>query len=135
MPFIVDASVVAAWLLPDESSASADIALDRMADDDPIAPDLLVHEIRNILLMAERRGRIEPDDVLVAMMRFDQSAIELLGEGNHLSIIDCARKYQLSGYDAAYLSLAMETGAPLATLDAKLIAAAHDAGVDLVSSK
>lgn len=132
MPFVVDASVVAAWLLPDESSPYADAVLDRTADDDPIAPDLLVHEIRNILIMAERRGRIEAEDVFVALMRFDQSAIEMLGNDTHLGVLDHARKYQLSGYGAAYLNLAMEARVPLATLDEKLIAAARDAGVELI---
>ena len=40
----------------------------------------------------------------------------------------------LSGYDAAYLELALRTGLPLATRDAALVRAAKAAGVALFSA-
>ena len=43
-----------------------------------------------------------------------------------------AAKYQLTGYDAAYLALAMSTSLPLATFDDKLQGAAQAAGVKLI---
>ena len=133
MPFVIDASVVAAWLLPDETSPGADTVLERTVDDTPLAPDLLLHEIRNILLMAERRGRIEPDDVHIALKRFDQLSIERAGDLDHIRVVDCARRHTLSAYDAAYLALAIETECPLATLDRKLMVAAGSEGVELLS--
>jgi predicted nucleic acid-binding protein len=45
------------------------------------------------------------------------------------SILDLARRYRLSSYDASYLELALRAGLPLATLDADLAKAARKAGV------
>ena len=133
MPFVTDASVVAAWLLPDETNAAADIVLERTIDDTPLAPDLIVHEIRNILLMAERRGRIELDDVRTALTRFDQLNIDRIGDLDHGNVLDCARRHGLSAYDAAYLVLAIETECQLATFGRQLIVAARSEGVELLT--
>jgi predicted nucleic acid-binding protein len=46
-------------------------------------------------------------------------------------IVQLARSYQLSAYDAAYLELASRRGLPLACLDGKLKTAAAAAGVVL----
>ena len=59
MAFVTDASIAAAWLLPDEEAALAETALDRLADETACVPDLFWHELRNLLLSAERRGRID----------------------------------------------------------------------------
>ena len=58
MSFVVDASIVAAWLLPDESNELAERARLAMTSEDALAPDLLLHEIRNILIVSERRNRL-----------------------------------------------------------------------------
>lgn len=45
------------------------------------------------------------------------------------AVMDLARAYELSAYDAAYLELALRLGLPLATLDVRLRSAAERAGV------
>ena len=60
MPFVVDASVVGSWLLPDEHHPEAVTSLDRLKDDEAFAPSLLWFEMRNLLLANERRQRITP---------------------------------------------------------------------------
>ncbi|KDR89701.1 twitching motility protein PilT [Agrobacterium sp. TS43] len=124
MAFVVDASVVAAWFLPDEDGAVADDALARLETQDAFAPDLLSHELRNILLSAERRKRISADDIFAILMRFASLPVTLSSSADHVSIIRLAQKHALSAYDAAYLSLAISHNAPLATQDRKLAAAA-----------
>ncbi|CVI55689.1 type II toxin-antitoxin system VapC family toxin [Agrobacterium leguminum] len=124
MAFVVDASVVAAWFLPDEDGAVADDALARLETQDAFAPDLLSHELRNILLSAERRKRISADDIFAILMRFTSLPVTLSSSADHVSIIRLAQKHALSAYDAAYLSLAISHNAPLATQDRKLAAAA-----------
>lgn len=124
MAFVVDASVVAAWFLPDEDGAVADDALARVETQDAFAPDLLSHELRNILLSAERRKRISADDIFAILMRFTSLPVTLSSSADHVSIIRLAQKHALSAYDAAYLSLAISHNAPLATQDRKLAAAA-----------
>jgi len=46
-----------------------------------------------------------------------------------------AREHGLSAYDAAYLELAIRAGAPVATLDNVLRAAARKAGVEVYSQQ
>ena len=48
---VVDASVAAAWGIPDEAgSAAADRVLTRIVDERGIAPGLFWYEIRNVLI-------------------------------------------------------------------------------------
>ncbi len=124
MPFIVDASIVAAWFLPDEAGDVADKALERLEFEDALAPDLIAHELRNILVMAERRKRINQEQVLSILLRFASLPIALVSGGDHISIINLARKHSLPAYDAAYLALATTRKLPLATSDRKLATAA-----------
>ncbi|MDZ7927322.1 MAG: type II toxin-antitoxin system VapC family toxin [Agrobacterium sp.] len=124
MAFVVDASVVAAWFLPDEEGQIAEDALALLETQDALAPDLLSHELRNILLSAERRKRIAPDEIFAILLRFASLPLTLSASTDHVSIIRLAQKHALSAYDAAYLSLAISHKVPLATNDRKLAAAA-----------
>ena len=59
MAFVADASVAAAWVLADEGAAVADLALDRLGEETATVPKIFWHELRNLLLSAQRRGRID----------------------------------------------------------------------------
>ncbi|MBY5354238.1 type II toxin-antitoxin system VapC family toxin [Rhizobium leguminosarum] len=124
MPFVIDASVAAAWLLVDEESRTAEGALSLLETEDALVPDLFWHEIRNILLTAERRKRISNEDVLACLMRLTSLPLCTVSSEDHLPILRLAGKYQLSAYDAAYLALAVAENVSLATLDARLERAA-----------
>lgn len=124
MPFVVDASVAVAWLLADEESRTAEEALSFLETEDALVPDLFWHEIRNILLTAERRKRISNEDVLACLMRLTSLPLRTVSSEDHLPILRLAGKYQLSAYDAAYLALAVAENVSLATLDARLERAA-----------
>ncbi|MBX5242009.1 type II toxin-antitoxin system VapC family toxin [Rhizobium sp. NLR22b] len=132
MAFVVDASIAGAWLLPDEDNTLAEQAMLRMADEDAVAPDLLRHEIRGILLSAERRGRISDDLVHSALSRLRALPLKLVGPGDDTEVVRLSRKYRLSAYDAAYLALALLERLPLATLDRRLAGAASEEGVGLL---
>ena len=90
MPFVVDASIAGAWLLPDETNLVAEEAMARLADDDAIAPDLLRHEIRSILLSAEKRGRISDDLVHSALARFRELPLRFIGPGDDVEVVRLA---------------------------------------------
>lgn len=122
--FVVDASVAAIWFLPDEEHEIAEAAMDQLISEAALAPDLLAHELRSILLTAEKRKRIPGEDVLTSLIRLRQLPIKIVGDGDDAVIIRLARKHQLTAYDAAYLALALTQGVPLATLDRKLQQAA-----------
>lgn len=129
MAFVVDASIAGAWLLPDEENTIAEQAMTRMAEEDAVAPDLLRHEIRSILLSAEKRERISADFVHSALARFRGLPLQLAGPGDDTEVVRLSRKYRLSAYDAAYLALALLEQLPLATLDRRLAEAARAEGV------
>lgn len=126
MAFIVDASVAGAWLLPDEEHPFATEMMNQLADEDAVAPELLQHEIRSILLIAEKRGRIGEDMIYTALTRFRALPLRLVARSEDSEVIRVARRHALSAYDAAYLALTLTEGLPLATLDRKLAAAARE---------
>lgn len=129
MAFVPDASVAAAWLLPDEEAALADLALERLAGETACVPVLFWYELRNVLLTAERRGRIDEHYADVAMARIRRLPIRCPGEPEDHLILALARSHRLTAYDASYLALAIREGCPLASLDRRLNDAAAAEGV------
>ena len=64
MTWLIDASVVIAALMPDESTA--DHALSFLAEQEPLtASDLIDAEITNALSRNVRRGRLTADEALL----------------------------------------------------------------------
>lgn len=57
-------------VLPDEENTIAEQAMTRLAEEDAVTRDLLRHDIRSILLSAEKRERISADFVYSALARF-----------------------------------------------------------------
>jgi predicted nucleic acid-binding protein len=131
--FAIDASIVCSWVLPDESSPVATAAFSRLQSADAIAPDILWHEVRNVLMMARKRKRIGFDTVLEAIKLLRELSIFTRRSSNDEAILDLAEHHQLTAYDAAYLALAIEAKLPLATLDKQLIEAAARENVPLLS--
>lgn len=132
--FVLDCSVAIAWCFNDESNAYTDAALEKTGAGGAFAPSIWPLEIQNVLLVAERRGRLEQAqsarflEVLAALpIHIDQGHTEW-PSGELMAI---ARELKLSAYDAAYIELAMRQGAPLATLDKRLQKAARKVGVPL----
>ncbi|MDP9808610.1 putative nucleic acid-binding protein [Rhizobium tibeticum] len=76
MPFVVDASIAAAGLLPDEENVEAEAALSLLEIDDAVVPDLAWHDMRNILLVAERKRRIGSEDILACLVRLESLPCE-----------------------------------------------------------
>ncbi|MBP1852854.1 type II toxin-antitoxin system VapC family toxin [Rhizobium halophytocola] len=131
MTFVIDASMAAAWLLPEEFSDAADAVIATIDAPCPI-PSLFFFEIRNILAMAERRGRISAGSALVNMERLRRLPLDDAGIGGDGYVLLLAANHGLSAYDATYLALSLNREAPLATLDRKLTAAARKEGVTVL---
>ncbi len=55
MPFMLDASIVACWAFQNEDYPRADLAFARIRGDEAIVPSLWWFEVRNILVVNERR--------------------------------------------------------------------------------
>ncbi|MCY4395809.1 MAG: type II toxin-antitoxin system VapC family toxin [Rhodospirillaceae bacterium] len=133
MAFVSDASVAAAWVLPDEDAALAELALDRLGAETAKVPAVFWHEVRNLLLSAERRGRIVGGHADASMARLRRLPIVCPAETDDREVMALARAHRLSAYDASYLALAIREGCALASLDRRLIAAAASEGVALFS--
>ena len=116
---VVDASVVASALF-DEAGAEA--ALSWMRGRRLCAPHLLDCEVAHVALAKMRQG-CDPGAVREAMRMHALAQIER-HPVDAIEVFELASRAKLSAYDAAYLWLARTLGAPLATFDAKLGAAA-----------
>jgi hypothetical protein len=58
MPFVLDASIAACWAFDDEDHPVAALALERVRTDEARVPSLWWFEVRNTLIVNERRGRL-----------------------------------------------------------------------------
>ena len=132
MPYVLDASVAAAWFFPDEDDAMAREAEALLVVDVALVPALFWFEIRNVLLVGERRGRNTPADSALFLARLDALPIEVDGMPMSGEVLSLARCYALTVYDAAYLELTRRRGVALATLDRQLEAAAIKEGLRLI---
>ncbi len=134
MSFVLDASVAAAWALPDESSVLAGRLLTRTETNGAIVPPLWWYEIRNILVVAERRKRIAASEADAFLHHLGRMSIRIAELGSGKTILRLARTYKLSVYDAAYLELAVRENLSLGTLDRKLASAARPEHVRLLEA-
>jgi predicted nucleic acid-binding protein len=132
--FVADASVASAWILPDEDTAFADKMAELMAEEGAVVPDLFWHEIRNVLLTAERRKRIQAEYSITALARLSALPIETASQDDSFAILQLARRHGLTAYDAAYLALAIAKDLPLASLDKRVLAAGRAEGISLLSA-
>lgn len=135
--FVMDASVTAAWLLPDHADAHTRklYAAIRRDEVEPQAPNAWQWECANILANGVRSGRIPSSAVegLWSVLDAIRHRVELhdLAPAQHKAVLAVAIDAGVSLYDAGYLWLARSLDLPLATLDERLIQAAPQAGVKL----
>jgi predicted nucleic acid-binding protein len=118
--YVLDSSVAASWLLPDEHDPAALELLGQTGTDQISAPYLLLYEVRNLLITVARRGRLSAEDVEIQMRAFRRLPIKFQEPENENMIWVFAAKHQLTGYDATFLTLAAQTKLPLATFDGAL---------------
>jgi predicted nucleic acid-binding protein len=135
MAFVLDASITACWAFADEDHPDAALAFQQMRTEEAVVPCLWWFEVRNILVVNERRGRILEPDTTIFLLNLAQLRIRVDRVPEEGAVLRLARTHRLSVYDAAYLELAKREGLPLATLDAALQKAAVGEGVALLSSR
>lgn len=135
MAFVVDASVVGAWLIEDEATSRTEALLDRYAREGARSPNVIAHEIRSIAIKAVRRKRLTAGDAEHLLRRFESMRLGDAGASDSLDVFRLALRHGLTAYDAAYLAAAMSERLPLATLDKSLRAAAAKEGVALLPAR
>ena len=131
--FVLDTSVTMAWCFENEVTPYTEAVLDRLETTTALVPPVWQLEVANVLLVGERRKRLTQAQTarFVQLLR----ALPIVFEEREglAAVLAVGREHGLSAYDASYLTLALASGAPLATSDAKLRAAAERAGVPLVT--
>ena len=132
MAMVIDASVTIGWYLAEEEAATAQTALQQLGETEAFAPSLWWFEVRNALLINERRGRIDTTQTADILAQLIKLPIHIDREPVGDAVMTLARAHRLTFYDAAYLELARRLDAPLATLDRHLAAAARTAAVPLL---
>lgn len=132
--YVLDASVTATWLLPDEHTDAAARAYARLrgALVQAYAPELWLWECGNIIANAVRRQRLSAEDGLLTWSVLDavrtRVELALFEPAQVRACLTLGFDHGLSIYDAAYLWLALSRKLPLLTHDDHLAAAARAAG-------
>ena len=133
MAFVLDCSVALAWLFPDEATEATDRLRDSLAEGRAFAPALWPMEVANVLLVATRRGRIDPDEWEQLYAHLEALPIEIDPVSTSRvwgRTLKLANTHRLSVDDAMYLELALRMRLPLATLDRTLSEAARLEGLE-----
>jgi len=128
---VVDASVVAKWVLPGEPNQENAV---KLKDDHVLglvelhAPAFIVEEVANALWKATKLKRLSQQDSQEALNALNDMKIELheLDWAQAAQTLEIACKYDSALYDASYLFLANEIKAQFITADNKLYETVKD---------
>lgn len=119
--YVLDASFVLAFLLPDETKDAVDDSFARYSRGECglISTQLLPFETLNGLRSAVVRKRFSEQTATELICGFFDLQIPL-HDIDFKSVFQIATKNGLSVYDASYVQLARATGYPLLTMDTRL---------------
>ena len=123
MTIVLDASVALSWVLDEEDGLGAGNVLSDIASGKvlAIAPTIWLYETINALKMAIVRSRITQKQAAAKISDILEINPEFVDFGLLLSeSFEIAIKYELSMYDASYVSLAKLKGCDFYTGDTKL---------------
>lgn len=133
--FVLDTSITMAWCFEAQSDPYCKRVLRSLDDHQALVPQLWILEVVNILLVAERRSRLLPQESVEFLESLWRLPIQIeSGLAKTIlaaEVMSHARVNHLTAYDAAYLELARRKSVPLATRDVALRRAALHFGVTL----
>ncbi len=121
---IIDASVIAKWLLPDEEDFVANIIKEAFASRaiSVSVPILIFYEVNNLLKSAVLSGRIDVKRAVSLYEAFlDFDFIICSSKPLLKATLRKAVELNISSYDASYVALAETLEVPFYTADEKLV--------------
>lgn len=125
---MVDASVAVQWFAREPGSEASAALVE--GNQPLVAPDIMPLEVANALWKKVRHGDVPAGDLQPAVTRILASDITLVPT---LTLLERAVRLAVEinhpVYDCVYLVLAEERGAPLASIDERLRAAARARGL------
>ncbi|MBM5803919.1 MAG: type II toxin-antitoxin system VapC family toxin [Cyanobacteria bacterium K_DeepCast_35m_m2_155] len=135
--FVLDASAACSLCFEDEDPELSVQVIEALQHGDALVPALFLWEVANVLLGAEKRGRMNRADRVSFLKLLEELGLQIdpvdPGVIWH-DVINLAAESKLTSYDAAYLELALREGLPLASADRALNSAATACGVPLLSN-
>lgn len=137
MKFVLDNSVTMRWFFGDGKQKELNYAkdvLETMKQATALVPAIWGLEISNVIVKAEAKGLVTEHRSTIFLKMIKELDIETDAQTYFRSlndILNLARRYGLSAYDASYLELTLRENLPLATLDEDLIKAVKKAGAKI----
>ena len=120
MSFVLDASTTLALLYGEETDVNLDRVERGIDSGKAVVPQLWHIEIANAMLTGIRRGSLTLDNAEQYFVMLRRSMITVDRETltrAWTDTLELGAKHRLTGYDAAYLELAVRRRVALATLD------------------
>jgi predicted nucleic acid-binding protein len=131
--FVLDGSATMAWCFEDERTADTDQLLHELMVNGAETPALWPTEVVNATLTGLKKRRVDGQGAEEFLRKLALAPIFVHGPlPGWTDLLRFAQQHGLTGYDAAYLHLAIERNLPLATLDEEMKNAARRAGVSLL---
>lgn len=137
MKFVLDNSITMRWFFGDGKKEDLNYAkdvLETMKQAIALVPTIWGLEVSNVIVKAEAKGLVKESRSALFLNMIKELDIEPDMKTYLYSlndILNLARRYGLSTYDASYLELSLRENIPLATLDEDLIKAAKKAGAKI----
>lgn len=118
---VVDTNVLVALALPSEDDAAAE----QLFSDDPdwVAPLLWRSEFRNVLASRMRKGGLSPEQALAFQLEMESLLDEREYPVDSGAVLTLADESGCTAYDCEFVSLAIQLGVPLVTMDAQVLKA------------
>ncbi len=131
--YIVDASIVADFLLPGRYTSNAEALILSVGDDTNLfVPEFCLVECTNALWKRVNRQEITRQEAEILAEDLKILPLTLVSVKSLLTrALQIGLEHKLSIYDSVYIALAAEYAYPLITADAKQEAAARTVGVTI----
>ncbi len=118
MRFVLDASVAAAWYLPESFAQKARHWQSRLLSGEIefVVPSLHFWELANVFRTYVRRDELDANDAIEAYELHCAAPLET-ADPLKQSVLNVALEYGTTSYDAVYIALAIEQDAQLLTAE------------------
>ena len=133
--FVLDASTALAWLLPGQSTPTAERAFRQAGKSPVVVPALWLIETQHVVLTMVRQKKLsaqEAWDIRMELRLLSKRVDMAQGPEVVDAIWSIASDHMMSCYDAAYVELALRLDLPLASDDSAIRTAVKRLGLALL---